>query len=183
VKRRLFNLAAAVSLAMMVAVVALWVGSYWRLYGWTHAHSSGSDTNIFVGQGILFVERSFTLVSRPEGAWSAAAPATTAPVPDPGVTRDWHALGFSWFVTRGGAQEKVSVGPVWVSWKSGPRWRLGLPLWLPALMCAVNVAGWSVWRARSPDQSACCKSCGYDLRATPDRCPECGATSGSTGLK
>jgi hypothetical protein len=28
-KRRLFNLAAAVSLGMMLAVVALWVRSYW----------------------------------------------------------------------------------------------------------------------------------------------------------
>jgi hypothetical protein len=39
---------------------------------------------------------------------------------------------------------------------------------LPAMWVIRNVKR-RMWR-----QSGCCAACGYDLRATPDRCPECG---------
>jgi hypothetical protein len=66
-----------------------------------------------------------------------------------------------------------------LSHPSGINWALRLPLWLFMLPAAVPVA-WLVdrWRSRRSRMwmlaSGRCPACGYDLRASKDRCPECG---------
>jgi hypothetical protein len=59
-----------------------------------------------------------------------------------------------------------------------------VPYWAILFVSSVAPAVWVMkWRVRQRRlNSSLCAVCGYDLRATPDRCPECGAqaTTGAT---
>lgn len=50
-----------------------------------------------------------------------------------------------------------------------------VPYWLPILLTGLppGIAGWRSYR-RMQIKPGCCRNCGYDLRASPQRCPECG---------
>jgi hypothetical protein len=50
---------------------------------------------------------------------------------------------------------------------------LWFPDWLPTLTLAAGIV--FLWRRLSPARNpGVCRGCGYDLRSTPERCPECG---------
>ena len=55
---------------------------------------------------------------------------------------------------------------------------ISVPYWsmllVPAMPFAFAIARWR--RRRSRIRRGLCLVCGYDLRATPDRCPECGTS-------
>jgi hypothetical protein len=56
----------------------------------------------------------------------------------------------------------------------GGGFKVVVPYWFVALLFATVFAGSVVVRRRGRPVGTC-SSCGYDLRATPNRCPECGA--------
>jgi hypothetical protein len=49
------------------------------------------------------------------------------------------------------------------------------PMYIVLLAPTFTLVSLSVWRRRRWQKKGLCTNCGYDLRASPDRCPECGA--------
>jgi hypothetical protein len=94
-----------------------------------------------------------------------------SPVIEPSVRRNWFG------VVTGGSdldlmypRDNATLADD--AWFSMP-W--AYPCAIAALLPATRLATWYRRRRRRPAGS--CRSCGYDLRATPDRCPECGTVA------
>jgi hypothetical protein len=154
VKHRLFSILSTVSLGLCVATCVMWVGSYFHVenYGF-RGQNPHSQLTSDCGRVLLF------RVLRMGGV-------------------GYHP----WFITHHD----------WYAKRSGKYW-LGFYLYRTVRTTIYGVPDWFLFaltlplsfvRLRAVRQKRAqhrrlvkklCVMCGYDLRATPDRCPECGA--------
>jgi hypothetical protein len=175
VKRRLFSLLAAVSLVLCVVATLLWargmfVGDFlWR-------NDGCGSTGVFNARGSLMITR------RPFTSLNPIAPGARPPqwevsherpprdlltVMDTlhGPRQYFRCVGFASGVARDGGLVMSRNGVV--------------PLW--AVVVATAIAPSVTIRHRLQSRrhrhrlaTGLCPTCGYDLRASKDRCPECG---------
>ena len=177
-RRRLLNLLTGMSLLLCVTVVAVWVRSYWRsqyVYyvrmtpEWDGVRSLRLFFQVCKGAAVIDVENQHEGLG--EGATVEKAVGRewgleTREAQDP-IIRAHHAWG-------GFAYEMFPV-PVDACDTGGALIvEAGFPLWLPATLFALLPTARASRRLQRSTRPGHCPRCGYDLRATPDRSPECG---------
>ena len=180
---RIFNLASAVSLFLCLTMAVVWVRSYWCA-------------------DVLYWSRLLRVPSAPERqsfeatesnwghlefvhTWREQTPSLEHVEPQVGAGRrsfiatpghgSANRMGWLWCGFGGWSQSSTIYG------RAGQRMTQGsigfcVPHWLVILLLALPAAHRVQLhsRRRRTALSCKCRLCGYDLRASPQRCPECG---------
>ena len=187
--RRLLTLLSAVSLVLWVATCVLWVRSYWvaddveRVDKSRADRQSGFVVRSFDGLLILLWGTNHRRPDRP--AWRAEA--------EREMDENHPYGGSGWQATSTHSSMLPSAGAVLTAlrrfeYESYDRpapaddqddvrhtgGHACVPYWVLAASFALgpSVAGARYWLTRRLRTPGSCRSCGYDLRATPGRCPE-----------
>ena len=168
-KRRFLNVLTALSLLLCVAVSVLWVRSYWAsdVLEWVYVSPAElrAVTVSTTSGGLTVSNRTGgPVVARPgqdRNGWSfwrySESIFSTVGRPKP----SWQWPGFD-----------HEVNDLSIIGKRTEWW--GVPLWLPWLLTAIPSSALMLRLRRPRHPVGHCARCGYDLRATPDHCPECG---------
>lgn len=162
------NRLAALLFAASVPILGLGVISYWRCFRYERCQFiSGQGlhwSGIEILRGRVYIEWGGDRHDAVDCGDSAGLQNDTAAdqgqVLDnirPYTDFDRELLGFEWF-----KKSAYTVDALYQTDIAVPLWAICLPL-----------AGMSILTMRRRETGRCAK-CGYDLRATPDRCPECG---------
>ena len=167
VKRRLSPILSALSLLLCVAVVVLWVRSYFATdhvtYVYFRAQQDGRlyrRVDCLTGRGGVVIR-----YLRSDSPLRGAAPErvgwsgeSSAPTKANAGSGHYAGFGYNTYVDPPFYRDANVAFPVWFA---------AILFMLPAIPLLRRL------RRRRANPGHCAR-CGYDLRATPKRCPECG---------
>ena len=156
------------SLPLFLATLILWPRSYWHADSfWFNAHNHARAVISNSGHMKLFFQRvspsaPFTIIA--DGGHRAQPPSDPRPgVRDSGLETSFYFAGFGY---AAGAtpygHNRVFLVPFWSL------------LLLSAATTGASVRALHRSRIRHRRSRNLCTTCAYDLRATSERCPECG---------
>jgi hypothetical protein len=175
VRRRLLNFVTLLSLLICVAATALWVRSYQRcdrvLYQ-TDEDARGVQRCFVLrwNRGVFeFQHHHIAGLGRAYAEWMGLHMDHADPVGNGfpvGSRLALPGLGFAPPITQ-----VVSPAVWWHYWVYVPHYAVVVAAGILPVARLLRLR-----RRRRTDLRGLCPSCGYDLRATPDRCPECGTT-------
>ena len=163
-RQRLFTLAATASLVLCLAAAAMWVRSTRRGDVFT---AGGRHGLVIRSQPGLIIVNVSPGVAGDGPEWRHEA------LPYPAGWSRWSRQDPRWWNRLGFGHD--------VGWTQGQRVHsLVLPYYFVVSVTGVLAGLFLVaqrLRARRGPCTGRCARCGYDLRATPQRCPECGAAA------
>jgi hypothetical protein len=183
-----FHLVAGVSLVLCLATTAVWIRSYWVWDLVAVSRQRSWELTLNCGEFDFSVKTRYA----PAGPVSAATPFALPPRKATPFSAEWTFLHTSapashWFVSP----DKLGFGRMRIpdsitpfsppsamsSWNDGVRWFF--PAWIVVAITGFMTSyrmrvAHNNRRARKRTENGLCLRCGYDLRATPERCPECG---------
>ena len=166
--RHLLSFSLAFFLLLFLAVCGLWTYSYWHADGicWINGKTT---YGLIAFDGRLWLIRSVYEPSHEPFAqgWAHVS------MP-PGYFRELQQLIRRNLSGRScsGAGFWLAVGTV----ANDEYVNFLIPCWLPALLSFLWPAHrtWLLWRQCHRRRCGLCPTCSYDLRASKDKCPECG---------